>query len=500
MPSLAHLIDRKVERIVRERSAPPPPDPNPPELFRVTPDPAPKFITRDGPTPVVHAHAGQWDAYTAPERFVLILAGTRGGKTAIGPWWLLKVMQRMGPGEYLCAAPTFKLLKKGIYKSLRRAFVGELRLGGIVGGAEGEFRFSPTGFAKLWPGHEYTDEAKVVFAHAANPDGLEAAEYKAAWLDEPGQRGFPVESWEAVQRRLAIDSGPCLMTTTPYVIAHWIKEQVHDPAERVTEGRGEPGDEDYRVVSFKSTMNPAFPAEEFERARRSLPEWKFGLFFEGRFTRPAGAVYDCWDQKTMVVEPFTPPREWKRVVCYDFGAPNFAAVFIAEDPGEEVCGPPLPGQSKVTTARLHAYAEYRPDEARTIATHVAAIKAIEPGPAYHVGGSFSENQWRLDFAHEGLPICRPDQPEVEVGIARGYAVIKNGKMVVHRSCPRLIADLNGYSRPVDEAGNVLEGLVDKEIWHSADAFRYGMSYICRKGSPYHFEVVTGSPPKKDPDW
>lgn len=471
------------------------------ELFRVTPEPSPKLITRDGPTAVVHVHEGQWAAYEAKERFVLILAGTRGGKTFLGPWWLLKVMQLKGPGEYLCAAPTFKLLKKGIYKSLRRAFVGELRLGGIIGGAEGEFRFSPEGFAKLWPGHEYTDEAKVVFGHAANPDSLEAAEYKAAWLDEPGQKGFPVESWEAIQRRLSIDRGPCLMTTTPYVIAHWIKEQVHDPAERVADGRPEPGDEDYKVVSFKSTMNPAFPVEEYERAKRLLPEWKHGLFYDGRFTRPAGAVYDCWDAKTMTVEPFPIPPEWKRTVAYDFGAPNFACVFIAEDPGEEVCGPPLPGQAKVTTSALYVYAEYRPDESRTIAAHVAAIKAIEPGPAYHVGGSYSENQWRLDFGAEGLPIQRPDQPEVEIGILRAYAVIKANKLRVFKTCPRLIADLNGYSRPVDEAGNVLEGLVDKEIWHSADAFRYGLSYLGRKGSPWHFEVVTAKPQGgRDPDW
>src|SRR5262249_54136148 len=154
------------------------------------------------------------EAYDKParRRFTLILAGTRGGKTALGPVWLTDVMREMGPGEYLCAAPTYKLLKKGIFKALRRWLVGELRLGGSVGGAEGESRFSPEGFDRLWPDHDYDDEAKIAFGHAANPDSLEAAEYKAAWLDEPGQRGFPLESWEAIQRRLAIDQGPALLT------------------------------------------------------------------------------------------------------------------------------------------------------------------------------------------------------------------------------------------------------------------------------------------------
>lgn len=444
-------------------------------LFRVISDPSTTFITRDDATTVVHAHTGQYAAYSAAERFVLILAGTRGGKTAIGPWWLLKAMQDKGPGEYLCAAPTFKLLRKGIYKALRRAFVAELHLGSIIGGAEGEFRFSPEGFARVWPGHPYNEEAKVAFGHAANPDSLEAAEYKAAWLDEPGQRGFPVESWEAIQRRLSMDQGPCLMTTTPYVISHWIKDQIHDAAVRREKGKGLEGDENYRVVSFKSTMNPAFPVAEYERAKRDLPDWKFGLFFDGRFTRPAGAVYDCWDPETMVGPAFVPDARWKRYVGIDFGAPNFCALFIAEEPGAELEGPPRRGQKHpVGPSTYHVYAEYRPNEARSAKEHVDAMRALReqvegknpPPIADSIGGSRSENQWRLDFAAAGWPIRPPDQPDVEVGIDRVWTVIKAHRLRVADTCTALIDDLNSYSRPVDEAGNVLEGLEDKETYHS----------------------------------
>jgi hypothetical protein len=102
-----------------------------------------------------------------------------------------------------------------------------------------------------------------------------------------------------------------------------------------------------------------------------------------------------------------------------------------------------------------------------------------PPLAACIGGAKSEGQWRLDFADAGWPIYPPDQPEVEVGIDRVYAVIKTGRLRVTDVCPRLIDDLNSYSRPVDEAGNVLEGLEDKELYHSADALRYPISWLNR---------------------
>jgi Terminase large subunit, T4likevirus-type, N-terminal len=462
-----------------------------PTLYDVSKEPAPSFITRDRGFPVVHFHPGQWEAYNSDARFTLILAGTRGGKTVTGPWWLLKVMRQKGPGEYLCAAPTYKLLKKGIYKALRRVLVGEMRLGSIIGGAEGEFRFSREGFGRVWPDHSYDDEAKIAFGHAANPDSLEAAEYKAAWLDEPGQRGFPLESWEAIQRRLAIDEGPALLTTTPYVIQHWVKEQIHDPATRVERGVAMPGDEDYKVVRFKSTMNPAFPKAEYDRAKALLPDWKFGLFYDGRFTRPAGAVYDCWDAETMVVPPHEPPAHAKRYVGIDFGAPNFAAVFLYTEPGPELDGPPTrAGAQPRLPDRLTVYREYRPQEARSIGDHVAAMRALEPNYVHHcVGGAMSEEQWRIDFADAGWPIAAPDQPEVEVGIDRVYACIKQGLFRVTADCPFLIEDLGSYSRAVDEAGNVLNDLLDKELAHSADALRYIVGWLNRTTWDFFFRVV-----------
>jgi hypothetical protein len=477
---------------------------SPAPLCRVTDEPGESFIER-GETIVVHAHKQQFEAYSAPERFTLILAGTRGGKTSIGPWYLLKQMQLRGPGEYLACAPSYPLFKKAAYKEIRKTFVSLLRLGHVIGGASGEFKFTPDGFARLfagtdWDGEPYDEETKIVFGHAGNPDSLEAAEYKAAWLDEPGQRGFPQESWEAIQRRLAIDEGPAFLTTTPYMAQHWIVSEIYEPWQRRGTKQEEPFDKHCRVVSFESRSNPAFPIAEWDRAQAVLPPWKFDLFYRGILSRPAGLIYYCIDPAVHFVESFTPEPTWKRYVGIDFGAPNFAATFFAEETGyHELEGPARDGHplylrtedgDPVKWNRYFAYAEYRPDVSRTAKEHVAEIRKIEPLPFdYVVGGSMSEGQWRAELKAGGLNVREPDQPEVEIGLDRGYSLFREQRLLIMRSCPRLIEELQNYSRPVDENGIVLEGILDKEMYHSCDSMRYFASWAGRKSNGFYVGVV-----------
>jgi hypothetical protein len=57
-------------------------------------------------------HPGQYRAWQSPKRFVLVLAGTQGGKTSFGPAWLYREIQRRGPGDYMIVTPTYPLLVK----------------------------------------------------------------------------------------------------------------------------------------------------------------------------------------------------------------------------------------------------------------------------------------------------------------------------------------------------------------------------------------------------
>src|SRR5262249_10213787 len=153
----------------------------------------------------------------------------------------------------------------------------------------------------------------IYFGHATDPDSLESATAKAAWLDEAGQKKFKLGSFEAVQRRLSIHLGRALITTTPYDLG-WLKQKIWDP------WKAADGNHPYiDVIRFDSTENPAFPQEEFERARASLPRWKFDLYYRAIFTRPAGMIYDCFDDTVHKIPRFKIPDDWPRFLGLDFG-------------------------------------------------------------------------------------------------------------------------------------------------------------------------------------
>ena len=50
---------------------------------------------------------GQIRAGDSLKRFVCVFSGTQGGKTEMGPPWLLREIQLRGPGDYMIVTPTF---------------------------------------------------------------------------------------------------------------------------------------------------------------------------------------------------------------------------------------------------------------------------------------------------------------------------------------------------------------------------------------------------------
>ncbi len=382
-------------------------------------------------------HEGQEQAWDSVKRFTLVLAGTQSGKTVLGPLWLHREISRRGPGDYMVITPTYPLLNLKALTEFKAHFQHRLGLG--------EYSSSTRVFT-------YHDgSVRVLFGYASDPDSLEAATARAAWLDECGQKKFRLGSWEAIQRRLSIHQGRALLTTTPYDLG-WLKQRLYDPWE--ASGRNHP---DIDVIGFSSLANPAFPRVEFERAQRELPRWRFDLFYRGVFTRPAGLIYDCFDPKRHTCPRFVIPSGWLRFLGLDFGGQNTAGVFFAEDP---------------KNGRLYAYREYGPCGGLTAAGHVAALLKGEPGLPVAAGGSGSEQQWRDEFAAAGLPVHEPDVGDVEVGINRVYGAIAAGRLVVFSDLARLLDELGSYSRVVDDAGDPTEAIESKSEYHLLDACRY----------------------------
>ena len=166
-------------------------------------------------------HRGQLRAWESAKRFVLVLAGTQSGKTSFGPVWLWREIQRCGPGDYLVVTPTYPLLVKKALPEFLRLFKRRLRLGDYQS-QQKVFTFDQGGERRAF-GATQEEPTQIFFGHATDPESLESATAKGAWLDEAGQKKFRLGSWEAVQRRLSIHEGRALLTTTPYDLG-WLKQ------------------------------------------------------------------------------------------------------------------------------------------------------------------------------------------------------------------------------------------------------------------------------------
>lgn len=399
-----------------------------------------ELFTRKADTLRFTLHKGQARAWRSLKRFVFVIAGTQGGKTSFTPIWLNREIERGGHGDYLAATATYDLFKLKFLPEMRRFFVEAL------GWQEDKSD------RVFWREYKPRMFDRIILRSASSEGGLESATVKAAALDECGQDEFRITAWEAVQRRLSLSQGRVLGTTTPYNLG-WLKKEIFDAWQA--------GDPDIDVIQFRSIDNPAFPRSEYERMKAKLPAWKFEMFYNGNFTRPAGLIYSDFDDVENTCADFAIPADWPRYVGVDFGAVHTATVWIAENP---------------ENAGLYLY---RSTLEGGLTTNEHAARWLKYGErvAAWAGGAPSEDQPRRDFGAAGVPINRPPVSDVEPGLDRVIEVIKSRRLIVFRSQREVLDEMGTYSRMVDENGQPTEKIKDKETFHRLDCVRYVVSWI-----------------------
>ena len=436
------------------------------------------FVNRDGTLYKDGPHDGQVAAMESKARIISVQAGWRSGKSVTGPPWMIREMQRMGPGDYAVVTPTYPLLERIVMPVMRHLFQTHLGLGDPKAGsgmkvAAKVFEFSKVGQMRLF-GQE--GETRIQFLHAADPDSLESGEYKAIWGDEAGQAKFSHSAHETLVSRVSIDQGRILYTSRPYVF-DWFKTEIHDKRDYRFwwdgEGKlredGDPNKNGIHVFCYSSLMNPAFPRDEYFRIKAEMPGHKFRMLYDGLFEKPAGVVYDCFEKKRHVVKAFKAHddkhKSWARYWFHDFGPINYACVMVMEDP---------------VTGNLFAYKEYHPGVSREVPEHIRELERIAHGimPISSFGGSWSEDVWRDHFSAEGLPIMRPFVRGVDEQISRVYGAFKRGQLFICDNCVELIDQIEKLSYELDDEGEPIEHKIDdKHAFHLPDALRGGIASI-----------------------
>jgi hypothetical protein len=399
------------------------------------------LLQYDGTRLSVTLHPGQTRAHDSTRRFVFIIAGTQSGKTSYEPIWLDREIQQKGNGDYLAVTATYDLLKMKFLPELQNYFCH------LFG-----WQYSASE-RTIWRQDKPRMFTRIIMRSADAEGGLESASAKGALFDECGQDGVKVSAWEALQRRLSLSRGRVLGGTTPYNLG-WLKSQVFD--------RWRKGDESYQVIQFRSLMNPAFPREEYYEQKGKLPTWKFEMFYNGNFSRPAGMIYEDFTQNH-IVPAFPVPAKWSRWLGVDFGAVHTAKVFITQDPQSDL---------------FYLYRDSL-QGGKTTAEHVADVKQYNENNLIAWGGAKSESQQRRDFGAAGLKIGEPAIADVEAGINRVIALLKKKRLFVFDTCTGVIDEFGTYSRELDDQGQPTEKIKNKNDYHHLDALRYVASGMTR---------------------
>ncbi len=420
-----------------------------------------EVVTEDGEDKLrINFHQGQDELWSVEGRHVVASCGTQSGKTCFGSVWLHREIDNWletsptEQGDFLAVSATYKLMTRKMLPQMRLYLT---TYGGLAEHKKVDSCFES--YEKLRGGPLWV----IFLGTGENPDSNESATGKAAWLDEPGQKTFKRESMEAIDRRVSIARGRILYTTTPYVFG-WFKREVYDRALRREFG--------YRMVNFRSVMNPVFPKEEYHEQKMKMPNWKFVMFYDGIFERPAGQIYDKFDTETCVIKRFNVPLSWMRYVGIDFGPVHTAALFYAVEPN---------------TGNIFLYRTIKTESKMSVHENVVEWQKhmhrdtdgnIDESILKRVGGAHGESGWRDAYKAEGWPINEPKitgSGSVELQIDRVYALHKLNKVFVFDDLFEYLDEKESFSRELNEDYQVTDKIENESTFHYMAAERYILS-------------------------
>lgn len=379
------------------------------------------------------------------------IAGTGGGKTQLGYWWLDNRLTTYPGYAWGLAEPTYQMLEKIILNSPdpdRPDLMTYLARRGFQPRYKAQAHIIETNCGKIYVGS------------ADRPNTMQGAAVRGYWLDEAGM--MSLTAYETALQRVSMLEGQVLLTTTPYDLG-WLKLEIFDKAD---------GDE-LHVETWRSIDRPGFPVKRYDAMKRRMSKRRFAMMFDAQFEKPEGLIYSAFNDEKCIIDAFKIPKTWPCYVGMDFGGVNTAAIWYAQNPRD---------------GNLYCYREYLEGE-KTAGVHGADLKKLSKGEMIRrrSGGAPSEVQWRREFAAAGWNVGQPYIPDVEIGIDRVQHFHEENKIYYFRTCSGIIGEKTSYRRKLDKNNEVTEEIEDKRKYHRLDAERYIIGDLSQR-SQYAFDV------------
>lgn len=390
-------------------------------------------------------HWGQSSVMDAKQRYLAMLSGTGGGKTALGSIWAMRNFD-LNPGPAIedsgiICAPSYKVLEQSTL----------LRF----------FEFFPPGQAGTWNKQKgefipYNSKGAKIFLRSMDkPESIEGIVARWIWADEAAL--MKRMAWTILQGRVGFKMGKILLTTTIKGM-NWIYNDVFL--------KYKDGKPDYYAIQFASIANPAYPKEEFERARREMDPRTFKMRYLAQFEKMEGLIFP----DVNYCDPLPIGNTWKVWTSGDFGftASHATAIYWHADSGERI----YTFAEYYKTGRLmreiaQGYADicsnqYRPDT--FFFDPSAQQEAAELESIFKHDKEFTEKYpWLSQIKFKNA------FNKVDLGIDAVQTAIKTKRWwIVKSNCPNLADELETYAR--DEKENIIKVYDD-----GCDSARYGIA-------------------------
>jgi PBSX family phage terminase large subunit len=389
-------------------------------------------------------HKSQDKVFDSKARFIGVVAGIRGGKTTVGALWLLNEIQKHRDqgklGDYLITAPTHKILEQSTLPKFKEFFPTDW---GVWKEQKGYFELA-------WEREGSQEPCRIFVRSLDDPDSIEGMECLAAWVDECGK--IRHQGWINVQGRLSVTQGRAILTTTPYAV-NWFYSEIMKRAKQ--------DDPNYETIVWSSVDNPAFPKEEYDRAKATLPKAIFERRYEGKFTRLEGLVYPEFDEDDHIVNPFPIPESWVRFGGLDFGKSNpNAIVCIAEDPDNKI---------------FYVYKEFYKNE--TLLQTISNFLHNENLSYVLADTQAAQNIMELQRFYGNKNVKEADKVK-DTGVFRIRQLLSENRLKFFKGhCTHTIEEILEYHYAApDSDGFNNDKIVDRKN-HAMDALRYAFSRV-----------------------
>jgi len=234
----------------------------------------------------------------APQRFKVVIAGRRFGKTHLSIRFLCKAA-RFPDKEVWYVAPTYKQAKMIVFKKLRKKLM-DLRWVSKINETSLSF--------------ELKNGSTISLKGADNYDSLRGVGLDFLVLDEFAD--IDEAAWqETLRPTLADKMGSALFIGTPKGM-NWAKD-LYDMAEQYPE--------EWASFQYTTEQGGNVPLSEIEAARRTLDEKTFNQEFRGTFETFSGRIFYAFE-RALNVKAYTDPLPKELHIGLDFNVDNNSAI------------------------------------------------------------------------------------------------------------------------------------------------------------------------------